>query len=96
MDTAILRKLIAEKNISVTELARRTGIPKSTINSWLQGVSPNIDQLYDVAKFFNVSLEHVAFGKAEIDPFERLFEKVDLHVGQYEVTVKKIVRKGNT
>jgi len=93
MDTSILRKLISESDISVTDLAKKVGVPKSTINSWLQGVSPNIDQLNKVAEFFAVSLDYLAFGKLESDPIEKFFEKVDLHVGTYEISVKKIVKK---
>lgn len=63
MLTEVLRKLLDERGISIAEIARRTGVPKSNIHAWLQGASPSVDQLDRVAQYFGVSMEYLAFGE---------------------------------
>ncbi len=40
----LLAKKLKEKNMTITELARRTGVPKSTIHNWLVGHRPRVDE----------------------------------------------------
>lgn len=61
-----LKKLLEENNLSVAALARETRIPKSTINSWIQGRSPNLEQLERVASYFNTSIDFLAFNKRDM------------------------------
>ncbi|MBH46588.1 MAG: hypothetical protein CME71_00295 [Halobacteriovorax sp.] len=89
----ILRKLLDEQGISIAELARKTDVPKSNINTWLQGSTPNIEQVDKVARYFGVPLEYLAFGREKQDPFEEFFERVEIHKGEYEISVKKLIRK---
>lgn len=89
----ILRELINEADITVATLARKTGVPKTNINKWLQGSSPNIEQLDKVAQYFEVPLEYLAFGRKLDDPMEKFFEKLEVHKGLYEITVKKVSKK---
>lgn len=39
----LLAKKLKERNMTITELARRTGVPKSTIHNWLVGHRPRLD-----------------------------------------------------
>ena len=91
----ILRDLINEKDISVASLARKTSVPKTNINSWLQGASPNIEQLYKVAQFFDVPIEYLAFGKQVEDPMSKFMDKFHIHTGLYEISIKKVTPKKN-
>lgn len=88
-----LRELLDEKNLSVTALARESGVPKTNIQGWLDGASPNISQLDEVARYLGVSIEYLAFGRDESDKWEELLEKVHIHTGLYEITVKKVNKK---
>jgi transcriptional regulator with XRE-family HTH domain len=89
----VLRDLINEWDITVASLARKTGVPKTNINSWLQGSSPNLEQLYKVAQFFNVTLDYMATGEEVDDPVAQFMDKFDVHTGMYEITVKKVTPK---
>lgn len=89
----ILRELLDSKNLSVTALSRETGVPKTNIQGWLDGASPNIGQLDQVARYLGVSLEYLAFGRDDAEKWDELLEKVHIHTGMYEITVKKVVKK---
>lgn len=91
--SGVLRKLLDERGISIAELARRTGVPKSNIHGWLQGASPSIEQLDRIAQYFGVSMEFLAFDRKGKDPFSDFFEQFEFHRGVYEVSVKRITKK---
>lgn len=56
-----LRQLIERRGIKVTELSRRTGIPKSTIDSYTEGVSiPNYFRMDLLAKELGMSVCQLA------------------------------------
>jgi len=55
-----LRELREEKGISINKLAKEIGVDHSTIVRWEKGDRvPTIDNLYLVAKFFNVSSDYL-------------------------------------
>jgi predicted transcriptional regulator len=88
-----LRNILKERNdLSVSSLARLAGVSKSNIQGWLDGSSPNLVQLDRVAKILNVDIEYLAFGrKEEVEEcLESVLNKVLIHTGLYEVTVKKV------
>lgn len=89
----LLRRLLNERGLSISELARRTNVPKTNLNSWLQGSSPNVVQLDKVARFFGVSIEYLVFGRKEREPIVDFLEKIEVYEGEYEVSIRKIVRK---
>ena len=93
MLSKILKQLLTKRGITVASLARKTGVPKTNIQGWLEGSSPNIEQLDKVAQFLDVEIEYLAFGRERKDSLEQLMEKVHIHTGTYEVTVKKIIKK---
>ena len=53
-----LKELMTEKNINSVKLAEATGIPRASIANWLVcRRSPQIDAIYKLAEFFNVSTD---------------------------------------
>lgn len=92
----ILQKILNERDeLSVSGLARKSGVPKANIQSWLTGSSPNIEQLDKVARTLGVSFEYLAFGRSEHEKAESLLDKVLVHTGTYEISVRKVVKKYN-
>nr|BDT29052.1 helix-turn-helix domain-containing protein [Bacteriovorax sp. HI3] len=85
-----LKQLLEENNLSIAELARETQVPKSTLNTWLKGRSPNLEQLERVANYFNTSIDYLAFGKTSKPPLPTLVYRAEIGPGQYEVVVRKI------
>ena len=90
-----LKQLLEDKQLTASEVARKTGIPKSTILSWLseKRSSPDIYQLQKVCEFLGTSIEMVAFGKKHDDIISQLIDKIEVHSGMYEIIVKKVVNK---
>lgn len=55
-----LKELREEKGISINKLARELNVDHSTIVRWEKGERvPTIDNLYLVAKYFNVSADYL-------------------------------------
>lgn len=47
-----------EEGINITQLSLKTGIPRTTVNNWLnQGRSPKIEYLCALAKLFKCSAD---------------------------------------
>ena len=54
-----LKFLMIEKNLSISELARQTKIPRTTINAWLNSkILMKVDYLYKLANFFDVPTDY--------------------------------------
>jgi transcriptional regulator with XRE-family HTH domain len=90
-----LKALIELKEITVSELARKTDVPKSNILTWLNGANPNLEQLDKVAQYFRVSIDYLVSGRTNEDLFERFTDKIEMHSGHYEIIIKKIKKNSN-
>jgi transcriptional regulator with XRE-family HTH domain len=88
-----LKLLLEEKEITIGFLAKATGVPKSTLATWLSGRTPDLIQLDKVAQYLGTNIEALAFGRNQEDIFSQLMEKVDIHTGLYEISIKKVVKK---
>lgn len=54
----ILETLCKEKNMTVRQVALKTGIATSTLSNWKQGqYEPKVDKIFSLAKFFGVDFE---------------------------------------
>ena len=78
-----LTKLMEEKNINRTELAREIGIAPSTVNSWYNRSCENISlkTLLKLSEFFNKSIEEIVHGETNKIIFtETKFTKNELRI----------------
>jgi transcriptional regulator with XRE-family HTH domain len=85
-----LINLLEQKNISLTELARQTKVPKSNLSAWLKGRSPNVEQLDKVAQFLDTTIDFLMFGRKAKREESTLVYKLEVESGKYEIVVKKI------
>lgn len=88
-----LKSLLEEKEITVGALAKATGVPKSTLATWLSGRTPDLIQLDKVAQYLGTNIEALAFGRKQEDLFTELMQKVEVHSGLYEISIKKVIKK---
>ncbi|MDD4976367.1 MAG: helix-turn-helix transcriptional regulator [Bacteriovorax sp.] len=88
-----LLKLMEEKNLSIAQIAKGSGVPKSNITKWMNGANPNLSQLAKVAEYFQLSVDEIAFDKKKDTEIENLFQKLEIHSGLYEVIIKKVSKK---
>ncbi len=62
-----VKEYLKNKNISIAELSRLSGIPRTTINGWLTGTQiPTLYSAYLLADYLNVSIDYLA-GRKEIE-----------------------------
>lgn len=48
-----------EKNLTDYKVSQDTGIPKSTLSEWKNGIyTPKVDKLLKLAEYFGVSVEY--------------------------------------
>ena len=80
----IIKKLRKKKGINQTELGKKTEMSLRSISSIERGeTDPSTNQLKEFSKFFNVSIDHLVFGKKE--------EKIE----KTEMEFLKIIRSDN-
>ena len=62
-----LEKLMAEKNMNKSDLARACGLSTSTVNSWWNRSCENISlpTIMKIARYFNVTIEELVNAPAE-------------------------------
>lgn len=86
---SILKKLIQENGITITNLSKKTKIPLQTLHGWLQGSEPkSLRQVKKVADFFEVDLDYLCFGiepkKQDLTDF-----KDEINAGVFEVVLRR-------
>lgn len=77
-----LTKLMEQKNINRSELAREIDIAPSTVNSWYNRSFENISlkTLLKLSKFFNKTIEELVHGNTNVITFtEKRFTKAELN-----------------
>lgn len=94
-----IHEYLTKTGLTAAALARKAGIPKATLSSWLVGTKPsNIDHLKAVAEVMNISLDKLIFGfysentiTQSILPISLLaHDEEDEYVGMFEVRLKRV------
>lgn len=90
-----LKSLLEGHEITLTELAKETGVPKQTIHNWLCGTEPkSLGHVRPVAKYFDLTIEELCFGDeekksvSEKSTFETYEEEIK--AGIFEVILRKV------
>ncbi len=88
-------KRCKEKRISLSELAKLSGVQQPTLHGWTTGRAVhNIEDLKKVSIFLEISLHQLLFGCP--DPFECNEDKIEEFVwGQVKIVLYKISSKGD-
>ena len=94
---AQLKLHLDERGMTPAELARKSGVSKQVLSSWLGGTKPkNIEQLKKVADSLNISIDHLAFGngneKAPPGPDGFDSSESGWIAGLFEVRIRRIKR----
>ncbi len=92
-----LKALMEANGITLTELSKRTNVPKQTIHNWLCGTEPkSLNQIRAIATFFKLSIEELCYGdekkktqkKHEPNPIEE--HEDEIRAGVFEVVLRRI------
>lgn len=84
-------RLCEEKNLSLSALARLSGVKQPTLHGWTTGRSvQNLEDLKKVCNVLEVSFHFIIFGSR--DPFENPQEDIlkEIFKGDIRVTIHKV------
>ena len=91
-----LKRILRQRDMNASELARATGISRKTLQNWLTGAYPsNVEQLKQAADVLSVTLEELCFGCVPVVKSGSA-DSVPLGLGaesefmKYEVTVRRL------
>lgn len=87
------KALLKERGLNVTELAKLSGVSRTTLQSWLTGVKPSVYDLDKVGKVLTMTIDELVFGRKPKSSVEDLFKEVLIHSGTYKVKVTKLTEK---
>lgn len=89
-----LKMLLAEQNLSLRDLSKRSGVPYSTLQEWSTNRSPkNPVQIQKVASCLGVSMHYLIFGEEDkAEPLTKLL-KEDVFSGTFEINIKRVKSK---
>jgi transcriptional regulator with XRE-family HTH domain len=88
-----LRTLMADKSLSIEKLAQKTGVPSSTIKTWLSGSAPRkLEDVRKIARFLDVSFEFLCFGETTEQEFIISEEHLEqLFSGLLKVKIERVI-----
>lgn len=87
----VLKKLIHERGVTITHVARASKVPLQTLHGWLSGSEPkNLRQVKAIADYFEVDLDYLCFG-IDPKPAKNIFNiyENEINAGVYEVVLRK-------
>jgi len=86
----MIKKLMLEKDINLSQLSRATEIPRQTLDNWVSGQEPrSLDQLKQVSDYFDVTIDYICFGFEQKD--KQLSEYGDeINAGVFEVVLRRV------
>lgn len=90
----VLKRLMQERDLSISQLSRQAKIPVQTLHNWLNNQKPkDINQVKKVADFFSVSIDFLCFGveprTITATPPLKDFEN-EIYAGVFEVVLRKV------
>jgi len=77
----IFEKLLKERGIKTSEVARKTGLNPTFFTEWKKGKSkiPKTENLIKIAEYFNVSLEYLTSGiESTKDKYNDIIEMYEI------------------
>jgi transcriptional regulator with XRE-family HTH domain len=88
-----LQALLKEHKLSVTDLAKKTGISRTTIQSWISGTKPSVYELDKLCTIFNMTLDELVFNRKPKNAIEEFFTETLIHTGNYKIQISKLTKK---
>lgn len=83
-----LRRFMTEKELSVTQVSQKSGVPAKTIYHWLNGQQPRkIEHLFSICDVLNITLDELYGRSVPKSPPQQIPNMTlsDLRAGIYEI-----------
>jgi transcriptional regulator with XRE-family HTH domain len=88
-----LKLYLDQKELSATQLSKKSGISKQVLSLWMSGGSPrNIEHVKKVAEVLGTNVDHLCFGDG-IETKQTHFNAItedEWFSGQFEIKIRKI------
>jgi transcriptional regulator with XRE-family HTH domain len=86
-----LRQLVKDKDLTLKELSKRTGVSASTLSEWNNNRRPKDPvQIQKVANELGVTIHYLLFGEEDKQDALQKIMKEDFFTGTFEVSIKKV------
>lgn len=86
-----LKRILFERSLKAADLARLSGVSKTSIGEWLSGSNPrDIRKVKKVADVLEVSLDNLCFGDGSLKRSDIEDYKDQIEVGTYDVILKRV------
>ena len=86
-----LQQYLDQQGITATQLAKRSGVSKQVISTWLGGASPRrLDQVKKVADAIGVTVDELCFGSEAPEPNAQTFIGNEWMSGVFELKVRRL------
>ena len=86
----VLKRIMDERDLNISKLASISDIPKTTINNWLSGHSPSVEQAQKLSRSLGISLHQLCFDvEDENTPLMKIF-KSDVFSGTFEIKIRRV------
>jgi len=85
-----LKELLHKNDMNISQLSRKTKIPRQTLDNWLSGQEPrSLKQVKAVAEVFEITVDELCFG---IRKKERKIEDYgsEINAGVFEVVLRRV------
>lgn len=67
-----LKKYLAEKGMTQTQLANELGIKQPTVNDWInKGINPELEKVIRIAKILDVTLDELVLSRQTYNELEQ-------------------------
>jgi transcriptional regulator with XRE-family HTH domain len=87
-----LKKLIADKGITLRALSRATAVPQSTLSSYLAGGAPaKPEHILALSEYFSVTMEFLLFNKKSKSPTLEELLTEDVFEGWLRVKIERAI-----
>lgn len=87
-----LRNYLDDRGITAAQLARKSGVSKQVISTWLNGVSPRrIEQVKKVADVIGITVDELCFGASNPESLIKMSTLNDEWLsGVFELKVRRL------
>lgn len=88
-----LKHLLAQNDMTASQLSRKSNVPKTTLGEWLAGGNPrDLNKVKQVADVFEVTVDELCFGngspkRQSLKDFEE-----EIFAGNFDVILRKAKR----
>jgi len=85
----ILKYLLVDYDINLSQLSRATGVPRQTLDNWISGQEPrSLSQVKVIADYFSLSIDQLCFEQCARDTMIEYQDEIN--AGVFEIVLRRV------